>query len=98
MIGIKGLTRQLGDVTALDALALTVAEGKVLGFPGPNGAGKLSKIVRLPMTDIGGRRSGGGLASGGTEPRPGGLPRSGAGLPALVTNASPGQARVPLSQ
>ena len=58
MIGIKGLTRQFGDVTAVDGLTLTGAQGEDFGLLGPNGAGKLSKIVRLSMPDIGGRRFG----------------------------------------
>ena len=35
-----GLTKRYGDVTAVDALELTVEEGEVFGFLGPNGAGK----------------------------------------------------------
>jgi ABC-type hemin transport system ATPase subunit len=58
MIGIKGLTRRFGDVIPVDGLTLTGAQGEVFGLLGLNGAGKLSKIVRLSMPDIGGRRSG----------------------------------------
>ncbi len=77
---------------------LTVAEGEVFEVPGPNGAGNLSKIVRLPMPDIGGRRSGRRLGVGRDGPSSRGLPRSKAGQPAWLPDASPGRARVPLSQ
>ena len=43
-IELTGLTKQFGDVTALDDVSLTVAEGEVFGFLGPNGAGKSTTI------------------------------------------------------
>jgi ABC-2 type transport system ATP-binding protein len=38
------LTKQFGDVTAIDKLGLTVESGEVFGFLGPNGAGKSTTI------------------------------------------------------
>lgn len=42
-----GLTRRFGDLTAVDALDLEVAEGEVLGFLGHNGAGKTTTVRLL---------------------------------------------------
>ncbi|WP_049929133.1 ABC transporter ATP-binding protein [Halopiger goleimassiliensis] len=41
------LTKRYGDVTAVEGLSLTVAEGEVFGFLGPNGAGKSTTIDLL---------------------------------------------------
>ncbi|EJN57579.1 ABC transporter ATP-binding protein [Halogranum rubrum] len=43
-IDIDGLTKQFGDVVAVDGLNLRVEEGEVFGFLGPNGAGKSTTI------------------------------------------------------
>ena len=43
-IEIDRLTKDFGDVRALDAVDLTVAEGSVFGFLGPNGAGKTTTL------------------------------------------------------
>jgi ABC-2 type transport system ATP-binding protein len=43
-IETSGLTKQYGDVTAVDDLDLVVDEGTVFGFLGPNGAGKSTVI------------------------------------------------------
>lgn len=43
-ISISGLTKSFGHFKALDGLDLTVAEGEVHGFLGPNGSGKTTTI------------------------------------------------------
>ncbi|GAB89175.1 ABC transporter ATP-binding protein [Gordonia rhizosphera] len=43
-ISISGLTKTFGHVKALDNLDLTVEEGEVHGFLGPNGSGKTTTI------------------------------------------------------
>ena len=55
-IEAHGLVKKYGDVTALDGLDLTVAEGTILGLLGPNGAGKttaVSILTTLLMADAG---------------------------------------------
>jgi ABC-2 type transport system ATP-binding protein len=47
VIEIENLTRRFGDVTAVDAITLTIAEGEVFGLLGPNGAGKTTTIRML---------------------------------------------------
>ncbi|WP_115862511.1 ABC transporter ATP-binding protein [Halorussus litoreus] len=44
VIEIDGLTKQFGDVVAVDDLSLSVEGGEVFGFLGPNGAGKSTTI------------------------------------------------------
>jgi ABC-2 type transport system ATP-binding protein len=46
VITLEGLTKRYGETTAVDALDLTVAAGRVTGFLGPNGAGK-STTMRM---------------------------------------------------
>ena len=46
-IALRGVTKQFGDVTAVDGLDLAVPEGEVFGFLGPNGAGKSTTINML---------------------------------------------------
>ncbi|KOX93929.1 ABC transporter ATP-binding protein [Haloarcula rubripromontorii] len=46
-IETEGLSKQYGEVDALDALNMTVAQGEVYGFLGPNGAGKSTTINLL---------------------------------------------------
>ncbi|QKY20154.1 ABC transporter ATP-binding protein [Halolamina sp. CBA1230] len=46
-IELDGVTKRFDDVTAVDALDLTVEEGEVFGFLGPNGAGKSTTINLL---------------------------------------------------
>ena len=48
MISIRGLTKQYGEVRAVDDLTFDVEAGKVTGFLGPNGAGK-STTMRMVM-------------------------------------------------
>lgn len=43
-ISVRGLTKQFGDVRAVDDLSFTVAKGEIFGLLGPNGAGKTSTI------------------------------------------------------
>ena len=65
-IDVRGLTKNFGNVRALDGLDLTVHEGEVHGFLGPNGAGKsttMRVLVGLTPADTGtatvcGRRCG----------------------------------------
>ncbi len=40
LLQTQALTKQYGDVTALDSLDLTVHRGEVFGYIGPNGSGK----------------------------------------------------------
>ncbi len=44
---IQSLTRDFGDVQALDGLSLEVSAGIFFGFLGPNGAGKTTTIRLL---------------------------------------------------
>ncbi|WP_211318871.1 ABC transporter ATP-binding protein [Nocardioides silvaticus] len=46
-IAAKGLTKRYGDLTAVDALDLTVAAGEFVGVLGPNGAGKTTLLEML---------------------------------------------------
>ena len=48
MISVRGLTKEYGDVRAVDDLTFDVAAGKVTGFLGPNGAGK-STTMRMVL-------------------------------------------------
>lgn len=44
IIEIDGLTKQYGQLTALNNLSLTIEQGAVVGFIGPNGAGKTTTM------------------------------------------------------
>jgi ABC-2 type transport system ATP-binding protein len=46
-IEVAGLTKQYGDVRAVDTLSLTVERGEVFGLLGPNGAGKTTTVEIL---------------------------------------------------
>jgi len=46
-IQTHGLTRQFGELTAVDNITLSVAPGQFFGFLGPNGAGKSTTIKML---------------------------------------------------
>lgn len=46
-IETEGLTKQFGDVVAVDGLDLSVPSGTVYGFVGPNGAGKTTTLRLL---------------------------------------------------
>jgi len=46
-IRIEALTRSFGDLTAVDQLTLSVAEGEIFGLVGPDGAGKTTTMRLL---------------------------------------------------
>ena len=46
-IQTRGLTRRFGDLTAVDDVTFSVAQGQFFGFLGPNGAGKSTTIKML---------------------------------------------------
>lgn len=52
MIELKGLTKRYGEMTVLDGVSLTVADGEAVALWGPNGAGKTT-IVRSVLGLIG---------------------------------------------
>ncbi len=47
IVETHALTRRFGQLTAVDALTITVAPGEVFGLLGPNGAGKSTAIKML---------------------------------------------------
>ena len=47
IIKAQGLSRQFGDVTAVDNVTLTVTKGALFGLLGPNGSGKTTMIKML---------------------------------------------------
>jgi ABC-2 type transport system ATP-binding protein len=47
VIETTNLTRTFGNITAVDGLTLSIAEGEVFGLLGPNGAGKTTTIRML---------------------------------------------------
>ena len=65
IIEVKSLTKEYGDVTALDGLTLHVERGESFGFLGPNGAGKSTTInIFLDLV----RRSSGSISILGYDP------------------------------
>jgi len=46
-IEVSGLTKQFGEVTAVDHISFEVHRGEIFGFLGPNGAGKTTTINLL---------------------------------------------------
>lgn len=44
MLSIENLSKQYGDLTAVDDVSITAAEGQIFGLLGPNGAGKSTTI------------------------------------------------------
>lgn len=47
MIEVRELTKQYGDVTAVDSLTFRAETGQIMGFLGPNGAGKTTTMRML---------------------------------------------------
>jgi ABC-2 type transport system ATP-binding protein len=47
MIEVTDLTKQFGDVNAVDAISFSVRRGEIFAFLGPNGAGKSTTIKML---------------------------------------------------
>lgn len=43
-IDVRGLVKRFGDKTVVDHVTMTVAEGEIVGFLGPNGSGKTTTI------------------------------------------------------
>lgn len=58
-VGIDGLVKTYGDVTAVDGVDLSIRAGEIFGLLGPNGAGKSTTIEML----VGLRTPGGGRVS-----------------------------------
>ena len=67
-IELRGLTKQFGDLTAVDDLTVSVARGGVVGLLGPNGAGK-STTIRMLLGLIA-PTSGSGMVLGHDVTRP----------------------------
>ncbi|RWQ79904.1 MAG: ABC transporter ATP-binding protein [Mesorhizobium sp.] len=44
VIDVHGLIKRFGDKTVVDHVTMTVAEGEIVGFLGPNGSGKTTTI------------------------------------------------------
>jgi ABC-2 type transport system ATP-binding protein len=44
IVSIQDLTRQFGEIVAIDRLSLTIDEGEIFGLVGPDGAGKTTAI------------------------------------------------------
>jgi len=66
-VEIQNVTKTFGDFTAVDDLSLTVPEGSVYGFIGPNGSGKtttMRMIVNIFYPDRGSIRVLGGALAG----------------------------------
>ena len=44
VIGVESLTKQYGDLVAVDDISFSVRLGEVFGILGPNGAGKTTTL------------------------------------------------------
>ncbi len=49
VVEVAALTRKFGDLTAVNAVTLTIDQGEIFGLIGPNGAGK-STLIRMLTT------------------------------------------------
>ncbi len=47
VIAVEGLTKRFGVRTVVDDVSLTVEDGEIVGFLGPNGSGKTTTIRML---------------------------------------------------
>ena len=47
MIEVRELSKQYGDVTAVDGVTFKAESGQITGFLGPNGAGKTTTMRML---------------------------------------------------
>src|SRR4029450_3360866 len=47
MIRVQTMTKQFGDLTAVDDISFEVPRGEIFAFLGPNGAGKTTTIKML---------------------------------------------------
>ena len=47
MITVQGVTKQFGDITAVNNISFSIREGEITGLLGPNGAGKTTTLRML---------------------------------------------------
>ncbi|MFC1607391.1 ABC transporter ATP-binding protein [Candidatus Latescibacterota bacterium] len=76
-VELQDVTKTFGDVTAVDKLSLSVPEGSIYGFIGPNGSGKTTSIrmiMNIFYPDSGDIRIFGGKMTGACTDRIGYLP------------------------
>src|SRR5436853_7520640 len=50
VVAVEGVSRQFGDLTAVDDVTLQVPQGTILGVIGPSGSGKTTVIRMLTGT------------------------------------------------
>ncbi len=50
-VKLEGLTKEFGDLRAVDELSFTLARGQIWGFIGPNGAGKTTTLRMLATVE-----------------------------------------------
>lgn len=77
VVEIENVTKTFGEVTAVDSLSLSVPQGSIYGFIGPNGSGKtttLRMLMNIFYPDSGTIRIFGRERHGGSSDRIGYLP------------------------